>query len=350
MYISFLGDTAIPVGYNFDSSCFCKRGIGVLNLEGSMADHHTNASLYSSNVVVNYLKEFNIKAVTLANNHIFDNGSDVSSTILKLKMNAISPFGIKSRNDEEINDYCIIKNKEMDFVLIGFGWKAIGCRSSKLYRMNYHSPKSTFEKFLQIKNEYPDKQIIAFMHWGYELEIAPHPMDRVIARKLIDAGAHAIIGCHSHCVQGMEIYKDRLIVYSLGNWILPIESFLDGKLIYPNRTKLSLVVSVGFGDDEGKYIFDYYNVSDNKILLVDSYVMGTKEAKSFLSDRYQYFLYNNSLYLEWFKENRVKKKFLPIFMSDESELSHRIKVAFILFRQWIISSLLRLGLKKGING
>ena len=43
--------------------------------------------------------------------------------------------------------------------------------------------------------------------------------ERNLAHKVIDAGADLILGQHPHVVQGLEIYKNKLIAYSLGNFV-----------------------------------------------------------------------------------------------------------------------------------
>lgn len=61
--------------------------------------------------------------------------------------------------------------------------------------------------------------VIVFEHWG--IEYAQYPMlhQRLLGRTLIDAGADAVIGAHAHVVQPMEIYKNHLIAYGLGNFV-----------------------------------------------------------------------------------------------------------------------------------
>ena len=59
--------------------------------------------------------------------------------------------------------------------------------------------------------------VLLFLHWGYELDEAPLPEQKTLARRLIDAGADAVVGAHPHVTQGVEWYQGRPIVYSLGN-------------------------------------------------------------------------------------------------------------------------------------
>ena len=61
--------------------------------------------------------------------------------------------------------------------------------------------------------------IIISIHWG--VEYSDYPLDEQvdIAHSVIDAGADAVIGHHPHIFQGIEIYNNRPIFYSLGNFI-----------------------------------------------------------------------------------------------------------------------------------
>jgi poly-gamma-glutamate capsule biosynthesis protein CapA/YwtB (metallophosphatase superfamily) len=61
--------------------------------------------------------------------------------------------------------------------------------------------------------------VIPFMHWGWELEPQASERQRQLARLMIDAGADVVVGGHAHVTQGVEIYRGKLIVYSLGNFL-----------------------------------------------------------------------------------------------------------------------------------
>jgi len=64
--------------------------------------------------------------------------------------------------------------------------------------------------------------VLPFFHWGWENEPAPCARQRELARKLIDAGADAVIGSHPHVTQGAEMYRGKPIVYSLGNFVFDL--------------------------------------------------------------------------------------------------------------------------------
>ena len=57
------------------------------------------------------------------------------------------------------------------------------------------------------------------MHWGGELEPVSRELQRLIGKRLVDAGADLVVGTHAHIVQEIEYYNNVPIVYSLGNFI-----------------------------------------------------------------------------------------------------------------------------------
>ncbi len=61
--------------------------------------------------------------------------------------------------------------------------------------------------------------VIPFIHWGVEYTLTPTEEQRNVARLAIDAGATMVAGSHPHWVQGIEEYRGRPIVYSLGNFV-----------------------------------------------------------------------------------------------------------------------------------
>ena len=60
--------------------------------------------------------------------------------------------------------------------------------------------------------------VVPFVHWGPELVAQPRETDMALARKMIDAGAAAVIGGHPHITQTVDVHAGAPIVYSLGNF------------------------------------------------------------------------------------------------------------------------------------
>ena len=61
-------------------------------------------------------------------------------------------------------------------------------------------------------------RIVLTVHWGVPYDPCPSEEDRDKAHFAIDCGADIIIGHHPHIIQDFEIYKNRAIFYSIGNF------------------------------------------------------------------------------------------------------------------------------------
>ena len=76
------------------------------------------------------------------------------------------------------------------------------------------------ELFLQVIREAKEHSdfCIAFVHWGTEYSYELEQVQLDTGKDYLDAGADVVIGAHSHCLQGMEYYDGKPIIYSLGNY------------------------------------------------------------------------------------------------------------------------------------
>lgn len=82
--------------------------------------------------------------------------------------------------------------------------------------------------------------VIVMMHWGVEYDLKHSKAQTAVARRLIDYGADAVIGGHPHVVQGIEIYKGKLIAYSLGNFVFD--------QYFSEDTQQGIAVALRFGE------------------------------------------------------------------------------------------------------
>jgi poly-gamma-glutamate synthesis protein (capsule biosynthesis protein) len=61
--------------------------------------------------------------------------------------------------------------------------------------------------------------VVAFFHWGVELQRTPNHDQRTLARVALDAGAAIVLGAHPHVLQPIARHGRRLVAYSLGNFL-----------------------------------------------------------------------------------------------------------------------------------
>ena len=61
--------------------------------------------------------------------------------------------------------------------------------------------------------------VIASFHWGDEYSLVPAERQVALARAAVDAGASVVLGHHPHVLQPVEVYRNGVIFYSLGNLV-----------------------------------------------------------------------------------------------------------------------------------
>lgn len=61
--------------------------------------------------------------------------------------------------------------------------------------------------------------VVASFHWGVEYQDYPIQEQRRLAKAAIDSGADLVLGHHPHVIQGIEVYRGRVIAYSLGDFV-----------------------------------------------------------------------------------------------------------------------------------
>lgn len=152
------------------------------------------------------LIEGSVEAVNIANNHTHDYTEwGYIDTMQSLTSEGIEYFGYDNVLIKEI--------KGVRIGLLGFnelGINEVGTNFVKLKKEVEESIKSLKDK---------TELIIVSFHWGEENVELPNKNQVVLARTAIDAGADLVLGHHSHIIQGIENYKGRHIVYSLGNFV-----------------------------------------------------------------------------------------------------------------------------------
>lgn len=172
-----------------------------------------------------------IDAVTLANNHAMDR----DDAGLFRTINVLRQAGIKTTGTAlDANDFatpCIIERGGMSIALIG-ATQILNSSAPSIDKQNRAFALTWLEEGMIKSQITACKQagaefIIIMPHWGYEHQSTEDETQRQYAKQLIEWGADAIIGCHSHCPQPMEWMQAERdgqsitvpVVYSLGNFI-----------------------------------------------------------------------------------------------------------------------------------
>jgi len=169
--------------------------------------------------VVGILKGAGFSVLSLANNHAMDFGAGaLSETRRLLKEQGIADFGAGTN----IND--ARRPTELSRGGLRFGFLGYGvAHSREAYATTQRAGLAPFV-MEEIQQDIQDLRkrvdvLIVSLHWGIEYETAPSGQQRAEAHQIIDWGADMIIGHHPHVLQGVELYKGKLIAYSLGNFL-----------------------------------------------------------------------------------------------------------------------------------
>ena len=141
-----------------------------------------------------------VEAVNTANNHSHDYGEQsFQDTMDALDAEGIVHFGY--------DETAVMDVKGVKVGLVG------------IYELNDHlERKQQLEDNInKVKDEGAELVIVIF-HWGNEKETVPDSNQTTLGRLAIDLGADLVCGHHPHVLQGVEEYKGKNIVYSLGNF------------------------------------------------------------------------------------------------------------------------------------
>lgn len=170
---------------------------------------------------VSYLKDLGVDIVGLANNHTFDFGEESFLDTLSTLEDAGIPYVGAGRTMEQAGAPVYLQAR---------GFKIAYVAASRA-EYTIYTPEATDTKpgilwcydntrFLEsIRTAAANADfVIALPHWGVEhsTELEDAQIDG--AHAYIDAGADAVIGAHPHILQGIEYYKGKPILYSLGNF------------------------------------------------------------------------------------------------------------------------------------
>src|SRR5215213_8360718 len=217
--------------------------IAFANLEGAMIDGGTQTKCgpnskfcYTFGMPTRYgkhLKDAGFDIVSLANNHSSDFGAEGRASTRK----AIASLGIIHAG-ADTQDIPVMNVKGRRIAFVAFATNPVS--------LNLIDVENSRRVVADVARR-ADIVVVSF-HGGAEGSSAQHvPYGsetylggargdlRKFTRAVVDAGADLVLGHGPHVVRGMEVYKDRLIVYSLGN-------FAFYRFPFAGPTALSLIL------------------------------------------------------------------------------------------------------------
>jgi poly-gamma-glutamate capsule biosynthesis protein CapA/YwtB (metallophosphatase superfamily) len=196
--------------------------IAFVNLESPFSDRPAIAQaemvFRASPEYARFLAEAGVDIVSTANNHVRDCGADgVGFTLDIMAQHKILAIGTGKSEDAAYSG-AVMERGGVRFGFLAYTYD----QSNGNYRdqdpriaMLDVSRMQAGVRALRGKSDV----VIVSMHAGAEYVSRPYAAQIEFARAAIDAGAQMVAGHHPHVVQSMEIYKNGLILYSLGNLV-----------------------------------------------------------------------------------------------------------------------------------
>lgn len=280
---TFPDDSRMPPNDGADSlkavaPIFQTADIAFANLEGPMIDSGISEkcgnrpNCFAFRVPTRYgkyLKEAGFDVLSLANNHAGDFG-DAGRTSTRQILDGL---GIKhAGSDRQQFAMTILEVKGKKIAFIGFAHNNIVPNVNDL---------AFARQLVEQANRKADLVVVSF-HGGAEGEAAQRVPQRtemffgeargnlpLFAKTVIDAGADLVLGHGPHVLRGMEIYKDRLIAYSMGNFAT------YGWFKLAGSTAETMVLEVKI-DTDGKFV----SGKINPFKLVDRGILTKDDSKS----------------------------------------------------------------------
>ena len=231
----------------------CDTDYTVVNVEGCIYDGKSSASkpLVHANPpeCLDFLKKINANVWALANNHITDSGREgVESTLDIAKKCGVETLGL-GLNIKQAEKPIIIENNGADIGIIAVTYEETeqatqnseGC-------ILWDNNEKISEMIAEVKKTC--RWCVVVVHSGAEFSQLVPPPVRKQYKKYLAMGADVVVGHHPHVVQNYEKIGDKIIFYSLGNFIFDTDYQRAQKY-----TEYGVFVKLYFDSD--KFTWDY---------------------------------------------------------------------------------------------
>lgn len=248
-------DPDAPYRYPFEAVRKELRGIVFGNLEAPLTDapvkpFRDKNEPYYFRVPARFVRTLilaGFDALSLANNHIKDCGTEgVLDSLRMLRAAGIAPVGAGADDADARRPVTLADNG------VRVTFLAYDLVPPVSVRAGPGRPGAAWAQPEEIVADIVAARagadaVVVSLHWGPEYaderKLPPPSADRVaLARRLVDAGADAILGHHSHAVERIERYRRGVIAYGLGNFVFAGTSL--------NAHRLSVIVRLALGGRE----------------------------------------------------------------------------------------------------
>ncbi len=236
-YIPLLESGANP--FSAVSSLLYDADLVVGNLEclaeGKAQNEAKIPRIHTSDKALDALKFLNLGLVSLATNHVYDNLEEgFQNTVRKLDELGIAHLGASLNENKAAKPFVYEKNG-LKIGFLNYVHEDTNPKvpaGANVYPNIYHLPKILNDIRL-LKAEVD--RVVLLLHWGGKCDYGyfPHEEQIAHAKQMVDAGADAIIGHHTHTFQAHLIHRNAPIFFSLGNFCF--DDIVMGKNVFRIR-------------------------------------------------------------------------------------------------------------------
>ncbi|SDX65806.1 CapA family protein [Paenibacillus sp. CF384] len=194
----------------------------VFNLEVPLTDQETPIAKTGPNLIaktrtIHGIKQLQPTLVTLANNHILDQGTQGFHSTKRLLEQYNIPFVGAADNVVEAAKPHILHQDGISVGIYACAENEFTIATATSAGANPFDPLESLDHIQELKQKCD--YVIVLYHGGKEHYRYPSPNVQRVCRKMVQKGADLVICQHSHCVGAYENYLDSKIIYGHGNFI-----------------------------------------------------------------------------------------------------------------------------------
>lgn len=216
---------------------------------------------------VDAVKYAGFTAVTMANNHIFDYGTDgLNKSVECCKKTGLDVVGVgKNLQDAERTLY--VEKAGTKLAIINCCEHEFSIATETYGGANPLNPIRQYYAIQEAKKQ--ADYVLVIVHGGHEHYQLPSPRMQETYRFFVDAGADAVVNHHQHCYSGYEIYNGKPIFYGLGNFCFdyngtPTQKWTEGYMVEIDFVKditFNIYPYCQYGDQPSVVLLDenYFN-------------------------------------------------------------------------------------------
>lgn len=265
------------------------------NCECVISDKSNKLGVYQKQFVISPSKLSHVEHLDLynvANNHVMQHGNEAYSDMLAyFEKEDIAYVGAESRK------ILMFEHQNKKVGILSFSQRDEKYSDDPLY---WYNPE-----YIEVQRELSKLESadfkIAYVHWGNEFIDRPYVDQKKFAHWLVDLGFDLVVGLHAHVLQGYEIYKDKYIYYSVGNFVfnMPYQA-----------TKYSVVLTVDLASENAPTVnFEYVFIErDYFPIIVDPSNVPLNFRFEFLNQRLKIEHENELYYDEVFSRLKLYRK------------------------------------------